>query len=136
MDRTGSRDGLPYANQPEPSDQGAAIYFERKGKQMAFSCDRWDRVRDNIQAIRHTIAALRGLERWGTGDMVEAAFTGFTALPPPNWRGDLGLDVDATLDDAERSYRNRARSAHPDTGGTHDDMARLNRAIETARATL
>jgi len=127
------RDGLPYANQPEPSDPGVAIYFEWKKRQMAFSCDRWDRVRDNVQAIRHTIAALRGLDRWGTGDMVEAAFTGFEALPPPGWRGDLGLDQDATLADAERSYRLRARSAHPDAGGSAEDMSRLNVAIARAR---
>ncbi len=130
------RDGLPYANQPEPDDPGVAIYFERRGRQMAFACDRWDRVRDNVQAIRHTISALRGLDRWGTGDMVEAAFTGFEALPAPDWRGDLGLDFEATLADAEASYRNRARSAHPDVGGSEDMMARLNSAIGEARREL
>lgn len=130
------RDGLPYANQPEPDDTGVAVYFTRTGKQMAFSCDRWDRTRDNIQAIRHTIAALRGLERWGTGEMVEAAFTGFEALPPPTWRGDLGLEDGATIDDAERSYRSRARTAHPDAGGSEEAMARLNGAIQSAREQL
>ena len=107
------RDGLPYANLPEPNDPGVAIYFEWKGRQMVFSCDRWDKVRDNARAISYTISALRGLDRWGTGDAVEAAFTGFEALPPPNWRGDLGLDAEATLDDAERAYRGRARSGPP-----------------------
>lgn len=61
------RDGLPYANQNEPTDPGAAVYFTLKGRQVAFSCDRWDLVCDNIQAIRHTLGALRGIKRWGTG---------------------------------------------------------------------
>lgn len=130
------RDGLPYASQKEPDDPGIAIYFEWKGRPMAFACDRWDRVRDNVQAIRKTIEALRGLDRWGTGDMVDAAFRGFEALPPPDWRGDLGLTLDATLEDAESSYRKRARSAHPDTGGTVEDMSRLNVAINRAREAL
>jgi hypothetical protein len=48
---------------------------------MCFACDRWDSVADNVQAIRKTIEALRGIERWGTGDMVQRAFAGFVALP-------------------------------------------------------
>lgn len=127
------RDGLPYAGMKEPTDPGAAIYFEWKGRPMAFACDRWDRVKDNVQAIRKTIEALRGLDRWGTGDMVDAAFRGFEALPPPDWRGELGLTPESTLEDAESSYRSRARSAHPDMGGSVEGMAKLNIAIERAR---
>ena len=138
------RDGLPYANQPEPKDTGVAVYFTWKDRQMAFSCDRWDRVRDNIQAIRHTIAALRGLDRWGTGDMVEAAFTGFEALPPPGarpWREILGVNAYAydgpfALKKAEERYKELARDRHPDHGGTVEQMAELNSAIEAARKEL
>lgn len=129
------RDGLPYANQPEPNDPGIAIYFEWKGRKQAFSCDRWDRVRDNVQAIRLTIAALRGLDRWGTGDMVEAAFVGFQALPPPGdkWWLILGVAENAPLLVAEAAYRALAREGHPDAGGSDTEMARLNRAIEQVR---
>lgn len=130
------RDGMLYSVRTEPDDPGVAVYFTWKGRQMAFSCDRWERVRDNVQAIRHTIAALRGIDRWGTGDMMEAAFTGFEALPPPSWRGDLGLGPDATRADAEAAYRARARSAHPDAGGSDEAMARLNAAISCAREQL
>ena len=129
-------DGLPFARFIEPTDPGVAIYFTSGENQMAFSCDRWDCVQDNVHAIRLSIAAIRGIKRWGGGDMVRAAFTGFQALPPPDWRGDLGLDADATLADAERSFRKRAKSAHPDAGGTHENMARLNGAIESARKLL
>lgn len=73
------RDNLPYANQPEPDDTGVAVYFERNGKQMCFACDRWDRVKDNIRAIQKTIEAMRGIERWGTGEMMDRAFSAFEA---------------------------------------------------------
>jgi hypothetical protein len=68
------QDGLPYANRRAPSDTGAAVYFSYKGRQMCFACDKWQDVYDNIYAISKTIEALRGIERWGAGDMVEQAF--------------------------------------------------------------
>lgn len=73
-------DGLPLANQSQPADAGVAVYFDYKGRAVCFACDRWAKVEDNMQAVRHTIEALRGIARWGTGDMVEAAFTGFAQL--------------------------------------------------------
>lgn len=129
------RDGLPYANQPEPDDRGAAIYFEWKSRQMCFACDRWDRTRDNIQAIRHTISALRGIERWGTGDMLAAAFVGFEALPPPSekgWWDVLGVARNADRDTIKTAFREKAMERHPDSGGTNTMMAELNLAYREA----
>jgi hypothetical protein len=80
------RDGLPLAGQRAPDDPGVAVYFVYKKRQMSFACDRWLKIEHNMQAIAKTIEALRGIARWGTGDMLEAAFTGFTALPPPSTR--------------------------------------------------
>ncbi|WP_270374935.1 J domain-containing protein [Marinicauda sp. Alg238-R41] len=137
------RDGLPYANQPEPDDTGVAVYFEHAGKQMCFSCDRWDRVRDNIRAIGRTIEAMRGIERWGTGDMVAAAFSGFQAMPPPSgpavaapppWYEVLGVDPRASLADCRAAYRAKTKTAHPDTPtGSPDAFARLQEAWERAQ---
>lgn len=129
-------DGLPYAQQKRIDDPGVAVYFERKGLSVCFACDRWDTVADNMRAIEKTIEALRGIARWGTGDMMEAAFRGFEALPAPSWRDDLGLVPGSTLADAEAAYRSRARSAHPDAGGSDEAMARLNSAISAARREL
>lgn len=134
-------DGLPYSNRRPPDDPGAAVYFTYQDRDMCFACDRWTSVGENLQAIAKTIEALRGIERWGTGEMVQAAFTGFQALPAPvapdpPWRFTLGIADDATLDDAEDAYKRKAREQHPDRGGTHDDMVRLNGAIEKARKEL
>lgn len=133
-------DGKPYANQKNPEDPGSAIYFQYKGKSMCFACDRWRKVEDNIQAVHHTIEALRGIARWGTGDMLQAAFDGFQALPPPcaeskrEWWNVLGVDRDASISAIEVSYRIRAKDCHPDKdGGSHDQMAELNAAIAIAR---
>ena len=137
------RDGLPLASAKRVDDPGVAVYFTLNGRQTCFACDRWDKVEDNIWAIAKTIEAMRGIARWGTGDMMEAAFAGFAALPPPgngvDWRRELadGIGPISTLERAESLYRRKARTHHPDApGGSNESMARLNAAIEAARKEL
>jgi hypothetical protein len=137
------RDGLPLASQRQPDDPGVAVYFVYKKRQMSFACDRWLKIEHNMQAIAKTIEALRGIARWGTGDMLEAAFTGFTALPPPateasaqqprlrHWRDVFGTAVQ-TREQLQEVYRRLASAHHPDRGGDQAKMAELNDARRQA----
>lgn len=124
------RDGLPYANASQPADRGVAVYFKYKGKPMCFACDRWNRVEDNMRAISKTIDALRGISRWGTGDMIQQAFTGFTALPAPeSWWQVLGLSgPNVSREEIEQTHRRLIMQHHPDRGGDAEKAARINRA--------
>lgn len=135
-------DGFPRSNQAQPSDRGVAVYFSYKKQPMCFACDRWDRIQDNIYAIAMTIEALRGIERWGSGSMVEQAFTGFVALPAPRSANDpwglLGIRPGATEAEIDAAYREKAKKAHPDApGGSVEAMQALNeaRAAVKGRAT-
>lgn len=141
-------DGLPYATAKSGPDTGVAVYFKKENeeKRYVFACDRWDRIEDNMRAIQHSIAAIRGIERWGASDMIERAFTGFTAIPAPesqepwwsilDWRERPSKSASA-LNTAEFVYRTKSKKAHPDVpGGSNEAMSRLNRAIEQARAEL
>lgn len=132
------RDGIPYANASQPADKGVAVYFSYKQKPMCFACDRWNRMEDNMRAITKTIDALRGIERWGSGSMVEQAFTGFVALPAPTaWWQTLGLkDNKATREDIERAHRKLAMANHPDRGGDGERMADINAARDQGLAQL
>ncbi len=128
-------DGLPYANQRQPTDKGVAVYFQRRGKSMVFACDQWDKVEHNLRAIGKTIEALRGIERWGSSDLMERAFAGFEALPSPEqWWQVLKVKPDASPGEIGTAYRNQARAAHPDTGGSTAAMARLNAARDQGLA--
>jgi hypothetical protein len=128
-------DGLPYANQKQPADVGVAVYFQRKGEGLSFACDRWAKVEHNLRAIMKTIEAIRGIERWGSSDLMERAFTAFTALPAPEqWWQVLGVAQSATAAEIDTAYREKARAAHPDTGGSDAAMARLNAARDQGRA--
>lgn len=136
------RDGMPYSGQrPANGDPGIAVYFKRRNeeKRFVFACDRWDRIEDNMQAVRHSIEAIRGIERWGASDMLERAFTGFAALPAPPAQGEHWADIFkvpayADMELIEDRYRAMMKKAHPDVmGGSHEAAQRLNKAIEQAR---
>jgi hypothetical protein len=129
------RDGLPLAARRLPDDKGVAVYFSLKGQPLCFACDRWDAVEDNMQAIRRTIEALRGIERWGSGNMVEQAFTGFLCLPGTSPWDILGIRAGAAKGEIEAAYRKKAKLLHPDCGGSDEAMSNLNRArMEALRA--
>ncbi len=48
------------------------------------------------------------------------------------WWDILNVKPDATEDEIKRAYRNRAKWAHPDHGGSAAAMAELNRARDEA----
>lgn len=132
-------DGLPRANQKTPDDTGVAVYFTMKNEQKCFPCDKWNRVEDNIYAIGKTIDALRGIERWGSKQMVDATFNGFKALPEPDytdsWRKVLEIkesDEPILLDIVKKKYRELAREHHPDHGGDPYEFNRLQKAYQQA----
>lgn len=123
------RDGLPYASDRAPDDCGVAVYFDYLGSQKCFACDRWATVEENLRAIYKSIEAIRGLDRWGSKDFVDAAFTGFAALPSPEmsrpWWEVLGVNRNASVEDIKSQYRSRAKEYHI-RGASETEMADLN----------
>lgn len=132
-------DGLPYSQQAKQlDDPGVAVYFKLAGKDRVLACDRWNSAADNMAAIAGHIEAIRSQDRYGVGT-VEQAFAGYTALPSDastDWWLELGVTINATIEQVEEAYRSKARAAHPDAGGTHDQMSRLNAARDAARKAL
>lgn len=141
-------DGLPRSGQRAPEDPGVAVYFELDGHPYAMPCDKWDRVADNLYAIAKHLEAMRGMERWGVGNL-HVAFAGFNALPPG--AGD-SAQAAFTIDSAARFlvgevrtsdtieqvirdtrvykslYRRVAAVLHPDRGGDADRFQLLQEA--------
>lgn len=125
--------GVPLSGQGKPKDPGVAVYFKLDARDLSLACDRYEKVEANMRALHLTVAALRGIERWGSSGMVERAFTGFAALPAAGakrpWWEVLGTQKAATIENA-RAARNRlARIYHPDAGGSEAAMAELNDAL-------
>ena len=134
-------DGLPYANQKAPDDPGVAIYFTRKGKEFCISCDQYRSVDANLRAIGKTVEAIRGIERWGTEEMMDAAFTGFAALPESTivtpyqarpWYDVLEVSQNASEGVIRAAYRQKLKTAHPDGGGSVEQFNELQKAAKEA----
>ncbi|MCK9468250.1 MAG: hypothetical protein M0Q49_02430 [Porticoccaceae bacterium] len=127
-------DGLPRSGQREPSDPGAAVYWRtRGGETRCMAIDRYDRVADNLAAIAATLDAMRAIERHGGAAILDRAFTGFTALPPPvageaPWYHVLDVDPDDDYEVIVRAYRYERSSHHPDRGGDPTMFNRVQKA--------
>lgn len=128
-------DGVPYSNRAQPTDPGAAVYFELKSKPISLACDKWKRVEDNVWAIAKHIEALRGQERWGVGSL-DQAFRGYMALPglgessASEWWKTLGVPINANPETVRSAWRLLVKKHHPDAGGDPEMFHRLQRAME------
>lgn len=122
-----------------PQDPGVAAWFKWDGESICIPVDRYDSIEGNLQAIHHIIEARRTELRHGTLQLVKATMKGFKALPPPAgarpprpWTEVLGVGAGATKEQIEAAFREKAKKAHPDHGGSTDDMTELNRAKQEA----
>lgn len=139
------QDGLPFAGQAKVlRDPGVAVYFTlSEGKPLVLACDKWNSAADNMAAIAGHIEAIRLQERYGVGSVAQA-FAGYLALPAKgetqggDWRAEMGFDPSRpeaiTLEIVEAVYQSLVKKRHPDAGGSHDAVVRLNLARDAARA--
>ena len=134
---------IMYADQTEAKeDPAVAVYYTWKSNQYVLCCDKWNNVTANLRALNKTIDAIRGIARWGTDDMMEAAFTGFKSLPPKQenkeepkqlkWFEILGVNEFSNIAIIKEAYRNKAMVLHPDKGGSTEKFQELQNAYQEA----
>lgn len=137
--------GTPRNDGAQVGDTGVAIYWQTRAHgERVMACDRWDTVKDNIRAIGLAVEGLRAMERAGASQIMERAFTAFGSLPASAnaaparpWWDVLGFThstlsvLSAAVVDAR--YRELARAAHPDHGGSAEGFAELGRARDAGR---
>lgn len=128
-------DGMPRADAARyrMDDPGVALYFTFRGRSLAMASDRYDNPAANVRSLGLAIEAMRQLDRHGGGAMVERAFSGFAALPPPvsYWKV-LGVPPGSSADVVDAAYRKLAKTLHPDLGGPPGAMAEINHARDQA----
>jgi len=131
-------DGLPYSNQVNPNDVGIAVWWRDGKSRKVIALDKYDRIADNLYAVGKTIEAMRGIDRWGSGEILERTFEGFEALPNPDkttWRDVLGYQGNS-LSDCQKIYRVKIKESHPDNGGDVSAAAAINVAWDEAQLEL
>lgn len=134
-------DGLPYSNQATSKlDPGVAVYWQDGKSRRCMAIDRYDRIADNLAAVAATIEAMRAIERHGGAEILDRAFTGFAALPAPAVQDAphevLGVEPNASRGEIEYAYRRLAQQSHPDVGGSHEAMTRINTARDSMLGAL
>lgn len=148
--------GMPYAT-GRADDPGIAVWWlqGRPGdmKERVMACDVYKTHGENLRAIQLTIAALRGIDRWGASQITDRAFAGFTALPPGTSTPEAAprdwwdvLEIPAThvsslppedlLVIVKARFRKLAQAAHPDHGGSPEKMIELDAARDAAESYL
>lgn len=136
-------DGMPRADQREPTDPGAAVYWtDRSGATRNIAIDQYIKIADNLAAIAATLDAIRTVARHGGAEIGHRAFTGFTAIehsPAPHWSIVLCVDAHTvTAGDLVAARRRKLSETHPDKGGNADGsaFAAVNLAFEQAQKEL
>lgn len=138
-------DGQPYLN-AKPEHSSCRLSFKKGGKTpLSFECGSFSAFHVNVYLIAMTLERLRAVERYGCtqGDQ---QYRGWSQLPPSGGGGiqtaewaskedalqflaDVAGNVDDVyLPDLPHVYRDAARKAHPDAGGSNELMSKVNRA--------
>lgn len=136
-----NRDGWPSAKQPRLQDTGVAVYFKLSGEDRCIPSDKYVRAEDNLWAVGKSVEALRSLDRWGTGQIMKAAFSGFASLPENAtaigdtrlWYEILEVSQDTSMEVIKAAYKSLLQRYHPDKGGSQRDFESLQRAYIEAK---
>jgi hypothetical protein len=135
--------GWPRSSARPHSDTGVIVSFRTPQGELSFPCDRYQDWEDNLRAITLSHAALRAVDRYGVTQHAEQ-YRGWQALPAPAPSNAMTRDIAATVlanysmftpgevmtDSAKReeAYRQAAKRAHPDAGGSHEAFVLVQQA--------
>jgi hypothetical protein len=128
------RDGTPYRDAlDEPlTDPGVAVWFNKGSRRIALAVDQFSLPWENCRAIFIAVEAFRAIERSGAKQVLDQAFTGFAALPPPSgqraWRDVLGLYGSPSTTEVSARYKLLAR----EHAGDEARMKEINIARDAA----
>jgi hypothetical protein len=117
-------DGWPRA-EARPSHPGVVISFESKHGPLRYGTDAFPHWQENVRAIALGLEALRKVERYGIGKRGEQ-YQGWRQLGDGS-EGMSTRDAEALLE-GYGGEKAALKAAHPDTGGSDEDFAEVQRA--------
>jgi hypothetical protein len=112
-------------------------YTAKNDREITLTLDTQDSPAANLRALYLCLEDMRMLDVRGVGQVAASAYMQLEGPRGPVQRDPwevLGLRPGATADEIEAMYRVKARTAHPDTGGSEEAMAELNAARDRVLA--
>lgn len=110
------------------------LTYTLRGKPITLKMGSQSRAVDNLRVLFLAVEAMRLNEKRGIGEIIEQAYlqlAGPTQERSP-WEI-LGIFPGLPVSVAEAMYKEKAKTAHPDRGGSQEEMRQLNDAIEKIR---
>lgn len=115
-------------------ERTVSVRFELRGKTVNLTMNKQKRAVDNFRVLYIAIEDMRMQERRGISEVMESAYLQLNApIQEQNPYDILGLPRDTAKSVCEAQYKELAKAAHPDNGGSPERMSILNQAIEKIR---
>lgn len=114
-------------------DRTVTLRYKKNGREVTLKMGNQARAADNLRVLLLAIESIRLNEKRGIGEVLESAYLQLAAPEVFDPYQILGVFRDAPIEVAEAAYKARAIKAHPDHGGSQEEMTRLNKAIEMIR---
>lgn len=135
------KDGRPYAN-ANPDDPVAVVRWTMDGAQYAVACDQYTKMRDNIRAVGLYLREKRKMDnrpvKTGQSEFATARLPGEEAYggredavavePEPHEVLDVAPDAPESV--IKAAARQKKKKAHPDQGGSTEELKRVTEAEE------
>lgn len=110
------------------------LSYTKNNKPITLEMGKQARAVDNLRVLYLAIHDMRLNEVRGLSEVLESAYLQLGGgVSKKNPYEVLGLMPDAPIEVAEASFRARAKAAHPDAGGSAEQMKELTEAIDEIR---
>jgi hypothetical protein len=134
LDKGKVRRIVAKAEASEGYDPAAALYFRVQGIDYVIACDQYVTTAQNVGGINHTLEHLGPLLRYaplGLQHRILWSLRTDTAnkqeMFAPWWEA-LEVSPSASTEIIKAAYKVKAKQAHPDAGGTTEQMQKINNA--------
>jgi hypothetical protein len=120
----------------KPSERGGTVTLKyvKNGRTVTLPMSRQATAKDNLRVLYLAVEAMRMNDKREIGDVIQDAYLQLAApesfIDPYEL---LGIRPDTDIEIAEAAYKAKVRKAHPDAGGSEEQMKKLNDAIEKIR---
>lgn len=130
--RTPKRGGRPV--QRDRDANRVTISFRHpSGRTVTVSKDNLT-SENNLRALYLSLEDIRMIEKRGLSETVGIVLMQIAGPVSKTPYDRLGVKPNASMSDVEAAYRLKAKTVHPDAGGSHEAMRELNAAIDEIRS--
>jgi hypothetical protein len=115
-------------------DRTVHLTYHKDGRPVKLTMGKQARAVDNLRVLYLAVEAMRMNEKRGLGEVIQDAYLQLAGPEPTiDPYQLLGIRPDASIEFAEAAWKFMMKSAHPDAGGSEEQVKKLNAAIEQIR---